>query len=87
MRNRRTFEEMNPGASPVMYKTDGKYFFDHLGDNVSGSLRSSFPFEPGDIGELDYRNGWTRLGKYFADDYLTIGEMIDLVKERFKVEP
>lgn len=86
MRRRRTFEELTAEPLPIMYRSDGRYFFNHLGDNVSGSLRSSFPFEPKETGELDYRNGWTRLGRYFADQYLTSGEMTDLVKERFKRE-
>lgn len=86
MHKRRTFEEIHTEPSPIMYRTDGQYFFNNLGDNVSGSLRSSFPFMPGEIGELHYRNGWTRLEKYFADQYLTIEGMMDLVKERFKVE-
>lgn len=86
MRKRRTFEEMTAEPSPIMYRAEGQYFFNNLGDNVSGSLRSSFPFAPGETGELDYRHGWTRLGKYFADDYLSFGEMAELIKQRFKAE-
>jgi hypothetical protein len=86
MRKRRTLEELSAEPSPIMYRSNGRYFFNHLGDNVSGSLRSSFSFDPKETGELEYRNGWTRLEKFFADDYLTAGEMVDLVKERFKVE-
>ena len=37
--------------------------------------------------QFDYRNGWTKMGNYFADGYFTREEMRELVRSRFGITP
>lgn len=83
MIKRRSSLEVITEKSPIMYRWDGRNFRNERGENVSGRLRSSFPWTPGDIGHFQYENGWTRLEEYYADCYFTESEMRDLVRERF----
>jgi hypothetical protein len=68
--------EVYAEPSPVMYS----------GADLQrlNALRSSFPSWRG-AEEFDYRNGWTRMGSYFADGYFTHEEMCELVHNRFGV--
>jgi hypothetical protein len=48
-------------------------------------LRSSFPNWKGSA-TFDWRNGWTRLGGFFADRYFLEQEMREMVHNRFGVK-
>ena len=61
---------------PVMYDKARLYLLDNI--------RSSFPSWRGSA-QFDYRNGWTRMGNYFAEGYFTREEMRKLVHQRFSV--
>ena len=76
MRARRSQEEMIAEPTPVMYTKSQLVLRD--------GLRSSFPNWKGSS-VFDYRNGWTRLGDYFADGYFLRDEMRELVHNRFGV--
>ena len=76
MRLRRSEVQMIADPEPVMYTKTHLYLCD--------SLRSSFPSWRG-TAQFDYRNGWTRLGDFFADGYFTREEMRELVHNRFGV--
>lgn len=78
MRLRRTAPEVYGEPSPTMYS----------GEDLQrvNSIRSSFPSWRGSE-EFDWRNGWTRLGNYFADGYFSKGEMRKLVRSRFGITP
>ena len=69
---------------PLMYRKAGAYFFNERGENVSSRLASSFPVEwAKHSNDYDYRNGWTRYGHFFVDDYMSIGEMEEMIQTRF----
>ncbi len=76
MRKRRSEEDMIAEPEPVMYSKTHMYLVD--------GLRSSFPSWRGSSW-FDYRNGWTRMGNYFADGYFTREEMRKLVYQRFNM--
>ena len=76
MRKRRSEEEMLTEAQPVMYAKNQLALRD--------GLRSSFPGWSA-AQWFDYRNGWTRMGNFFADGYFTREEMRKLVHQRFNV--
>jgi len=76
MRPRRTEEEMIAEPTPVMYQ---KIDLEHM-----DRLRGSFPDWTG-AEQFDYRNGWTRLGDFYADGYFLREEMRELVHNRFGV--
>ena len=50
----------------------------------ANSIRSSFPSWDG-ARDFDWRNGWTRMGEYYADGYFMQEEMRELVHTRFGV--
>lgn len=76
MRPRRTREEIVSEPAPVMYEKRQLALVD--------GIRSSFPSWRGSR-VFDYRNGWTRLGDYFAEGYFLRDEMRELVHNRFGV--
>ena len=76
MRARRTTAEIVSEPMPVMYEKRQLALMD--------GIRSSFPSWRGSR-VFDYRNGWTRLGDYFADGYFLRDEMRELVHNRFGV--
>ena len=78
MRKRRSEEEMiaEAEAVPIMYSKADLLFRD--------GLRSSFPSWQ-ESAQFDYRNGWTRLGDFFAEGYYLRDEMRELVHNRFGV--
>jgi hypothetical protein len=67
---------MQAEQTPVMYRTSQLRLVD--------GLRSSFPYWQG-AQRFDYRNGWTRLGDFFAEGYYLRDEMRELVHNRFGV--
>ena len=76
MRKRRSEEEILADETPVVYSLSRLALAD--------GLRSSFPDWKGSR-PFDYRNGWTRMGNFFADGYFTRDEMRELVHNRFGV--
>lgn len=74
MRPRRSEEQMLVEQTPIMYRKSQLHFVD--------GIRSSFPDWKG-TQHFDYRNGWTRLGNYFAEGYYLHDEMRELVHNRF----
>jgi hypothetical protein len=76
MRKRRSAEEVLAQPDPVMYSRANLYLMD--------GLRSSFPSWRR-ASQFDYRNGWTKMGDFFADGYFTRDEMRELVHTRFGV--
>lgn len=82
-RARRTEEEMPGNVRPVVLRLAGGHYYNDRGEDVSTRLPSSFPVDwSGD--DFDYRNGWTRLRKFFVDDYLGLLEMQEIIESRFK---
>ncbi len=76
MRKRRSEEEMLADEFPVMYQKSQLALRD--------GLRSSFPAWTG-AAFFDWRNGWTRMGNFFAEGYFMQDEMRELVHNRFGV--
>lgn len=76
MRYRRTEEEMLAEPTPVMYSKSQIALRD--------GVRSSFPSWRGSR-PFDFRNGWTRLGDFFAEGYFLRDEMRELVHNRYGV--
>jgi hypothetical protein len=76
MRKRRSKEEIIAEAEPIMYTKSQLALRD--------GLRSSFPSWRG-ASQFDYRNGWTKMGDFFADGYFTRDEMRELVHTRYTV--
>lgn len=76
MRKRRSEKEMIAEQEPVMYHSSQLCLVD--------GIRSSFPKWP-KSGFFEWRNGWTRLGDFFADGYFLRDEMRELVHNRFGV--
>ena len=76
MRERRRAEEMKAEPMPAMYRKSQLHLVD--------GLRSSFPNWQG-AQRFDYRNGWTRLGDFFAEGYYLRDEMKELVHNRYGV--
>ena len=76
MRERRSEEDMQAEQTPVMYKKSQLRLVD--------GLRSSFPDWQG-AQRFDDRNGWTRLGDFFADGYFLRDEMREMVHNRYGV--
>lgn len=76
MRERRSLEDMVNEERPVMYCLAAL--------SLPAQIRSGFPNWKGSA-QFDYRNGWTRMGDYFADGYYTREEMRELVHNRFGV--
>ena len=73
MRPRRSEEDLLAEKTPVMYDLSQLALID--------GIRSSFPNWSGSD-RFDYRNGWTRLGDFFADGYFLRDEMSVLVGEK-----
>jgi hypothetical protein len=76
MRERRSEEDMQAEQTPIMYKKSQLRLVD--------GLRSSFPGWRGSS-SFEFRNGWTRLGDFFAEGYYLREEMKELVHNRFGV--
>ncbi len=76
MRKRRSEEEIIAETEPIMYTKSQLALRD--------GIRSSLPSWRG-ADHFDYRNGWTKMGDFFAEGYFTRDEMRELVRVRFGV--
>lgn len=76
MRPHKNEQELIAQENPVMYTMAQLRLID--------GLRSSFPNWHG-AAYFDWRNGWTRLGDFFADGYFLKDQMRELVHNRFGV--
>lgn len=63
-------------SNPVMYDLSQLQLID--------GIRSSFPSWRRSE-QFDYRQGWTRMGNFFADGYFTREEMRELVHNQYNV--
>lgn len=87
MRHRSTPEELAEiiEPRPIMYRRDkeGRYV-NSLGEDVTGRLLSSFPWNGDESGEpFEWRKGWTRFRHFYVDEIVLREEMPELIAMRF----
>jgi hypothetical protein len=83
VRHKRTPEELAE-PQPIMYRRNKSgQFLNSFGEDVTGLMLSSFPWNDDEQGEFEWKRGWTRFRQFYVDAVVLREEMSELIAERF----